>query len=280
MRPASLLALPGVAALSTLAWAGSLDIDRSQRFEDGTGKPVVVTVVSAHPNRVNFRALYPPEHVNQDSGSRTSLVALAAAKPFSGLRRSPRFIVSVSPNGFRSDVPIGLLISDGIVKSLVDGSPPRDVGAATCSIAAAAQYRYSGILCGSDMAPSWRIVDVGEYQPRMCRNAVQSGPMLVDPSGTIGVCPLPRLDSRPVSRLAVCLDAANVMHFVYTAPVDLFSLATWLKEGRLKCKVALGLSGDQQAGIAELATTSRPFGSRHVGASDFPLASAIYLEAK
>jgi hypothetical protein len=224
------------------ALGGPLDIERGKQFNDSAGKPVNLTIVSAQANRVRLKMLYPPEHASPsavEAGPRGTLRELSATNEFAGPRNLPRFILSGTSNGYRHDVPAALLITEGAVKSAIDSSPPGDPAGATCKLAAESKYQYSGILCGADADQGWRILETAQYQPRMCRNALQSGPMLIEKSGEVGICPVARTGAKPTNRMAVCLDAARTMHFVYSDPVELYALAKWLKDGPLQCKMAI-----------------------------------------
>jgi uncharacterized protein YigE (DUF2233 family) len=187
-------------------------------------------------------------------------------------------LLSGSLKGYRQDVPVGLLIADGTVKSSIDTSPPRDPAGATCRLATESKYQYSGILCIADSATGWRIIDTADYKPQMCRHALQSGPMMIEKSGQVGICPTARTGTKPISRTAVCMDATNMAHFIYSEPIEIYTLANWLRNGPLKCKVALSLSSGSQAGFAELSTSSKL--PRFIGSPDQSLASAIYLESR
>jgi uncharacterized protein YigE (DUF2233 family) len=101
--------------------------------------------------------------------------------------------------------------------------------------------------------------------------------MLVESGGVPGICAGADIASQPpYTRVAVCLDRNQDIHFVWSNPTRLYSFARWLAEGRLKCDVALNFSGDIQAGWVQLPTTLQPLIAH--GKVTAPLASAILLE--
>ncbi|MFZ5550861.1 MAG: hypothetical protein ACOZJX_19340 [Pseudomonadota bacterium] len=289
----SLLLLPAAAAAQhTLSRFESY-------FTDEDGTRVTVKVVSAVPGQAALKVLYGPEASNgySDLGLRqprggqsalarqqapaavASLDAMAKAMPFRVASQAERVLMGGGFSGYRSDVPVGLLVSGGRVLSPIDSSPPRVAPPPGCSVAESSSFRFSGLLCVRADTGAWGIVRTGDYRPGMCREAVQAGPLLVEPGGEVGICARSGAPAGPAyARLAACVGPNRALHFALTSPTRLFALSDWLARGPLKCDVALNLSGAEQAGWVDLPSPRFPL-AKGEGGTHLPLASALLIEA-
>lgn len=248
-------------------------------FDGAGGRKVELKVLSAAPGQVRLTVL----SANKLLGRRdqpTSLEEMTATRELGRPRSKERYLTSAGFSSFRSDVPVGLLVSGGKTLSAIDGSPPQAAASGTCPAAQRSQLRFSGVLCVRPDG-NWQILPAAAYQPGMCTEAVQAGPMLIEPGGVLGICEgeAPAARVSPASRLVACVDALNVLHMVLSEPTELFPLATWLRSGPLKCDAALNLSGAQQAGWIRLSSPQRLLASRE-GGTEAALASALLFEAR
>ena len=268
----------GLALVPVMATSQNIG-ERRESFHREDGSTVEVRILSASPNDVRLRVLHAATVVG-DRSSSTSLFAIAGTPDLARPRKRERFLLSAGFSAYRTDVPVGLLISDGRLQSPVDASPPRAQAAVGCAAAARSKYRFSGLLCVGSESDTWKILPTADYKPGQCKEAVQSGPLLVEPGGEPGVCQdASRGSNVPYARLAACIDSAGGLHMVLTGPTSLYSFSQWLATGPLKCNVALNLSGAEEAGIVHLPSWRNLMPSRW-GGVDAPLASALILETR
>jgi uncharacterized protein YigE (DUF2233 family) len=251
----------------------------SDTFVGHDGKPVAVEVVSSISSERRLRVLHAAAVVgNRDIA--TSIKGLSTTPKMAEIHHQQRILLSAGYSSYRTDVPVGLLVSNGKVHSLIDFSPSRTNARSQCDAAAEAKYLFSGILCVPVAARGWQIVPTGQYQEGQCKEAVQSGPLLVELGGKPGICESPHGEVEEVhARMAACIDHDDKLHLVRTDPTTLYSFSQWLLHGRLKCTVALNLSGAGQAGWVRLPTVRKPM-PKFYGGVDTPLASALFLEPR
>lgn len=275
--PTSLSAGVLLAAVTLDAFAQPLQ--RSETAFDGTeGHRVELVVLSAAPGQVRLTVLQSSK-VMARRDQPTSLEGMKDTRELGRPRSAERYLTSAGFSSYRSDVPVGLLVSGGKTLSAFDSSPPRETSHATCPASQRSTLRYSGIMC---VRPDgkWQILPAAEYQPGMCTEAVQSGPLLIEPGGVQGICEGEAAAARPAhSRLVACIDSMNTLHMVLSEPTALFPLANWLRTGPLKCDVALNLSGAQQAGWIRL-SSPRKLVAKPEGGTEAALASALLFESR
>lgn len=238
---------------------------RADSFAGRDGSPVAVQVISATASGARLQVLHPPSvAAMQDKAA--SLEGLSTSKLLVRPTDKWRGLFNAGFSSYRTDVPVGLLVTDGKVLSPIDSSPPRNTSGAACPAAAEARFRFSGVLCVRADNQAWQIIRAQDYQPGACRQAVQAGPLLVEPGGKPGVCePASTSTSTPSARTAVCIDAQNRLSLVRSNATHLHPLAKWLAEGPLKCQVALNLSGAEQSGWMQLSTWRRQIPVLHGG---------------
>lgn len=266
--------------LATLALdAVGQPLQRSEAaFGGAGGQRVELKVLSATPGKVRLTVLHP----NKVLGRRDqpiSLKGMTASRELGRPRSIERYITSAGFSSYRSEVPLGLLVSGGMTLSAIDGSPPEVASGGTCPASQRSTLRYSGVLC---VRPDgkWSVLPAAEYQPGMCAEAVQAGPMLIEPGGVMGICEVEATAAGPShTRLVACVDTMNILHMVLSEPTALLPLANWLRTGPLKCDVALNLSSAQQAGWMRLSSPRRLV-ARGEGGTEAALASALLFESR
>lgn len=267
-------------ALCLAPWAHATPPTTSKdSFVGNGGARVAVQVVSAPASSAQLQVLYPPAVVAvQDTPA--TLQGMAGSKMFVRPVDKWRSLFNAGFSSSRYDVPVGLLVTEGKVRSPIDSSPPRTGAGADCPAAAGARFRFSGILCVRADTQRWEIMRTQDYQPGACREAVQAGPLLVEPGGALGICEAPAAASAaPSPRTAVCIDAENRLHLIRSEATLLHPFARWLAEGPLKCQVALNLSGAEQSGWIRLSTTRRQIPDAQ-GSVQAALPSALLLKER
>lgn len=271
--------LAGVLLAALALHAVAQPLRKSETAFDGAGgHRVELKVLSAAPGQVRLTVLHPKRVIGR-ADQPTSLEGMAATRELGRPRSIERYLTSAGYSSYRTEVPVGLLVSSGKTLSAIDGSPPQAAPGGTCPASQRSTLRYSGVLC---VRPDgkWQVLPAAEYQPGMCTEAVQAGPMLIEPGGVMGICEGEATAARPShSRLVACVDAMNTLHMVLSEPTALFPLANWLRTGPLKCDVALNLSGAQQAGWMRLSST-RKLVAKSEGGTEAALASALLFESR
>ena len=268
-----------VLAASAAALAAAPTV-RTDSFLGLDGVRVVVQVVSADPTASRLQVVHAPAAVALQDKPAT-LEGLSSSQAFVRPADKWRALFNAGFSSYRTDVPVGLLVSDGKVLSPIDSSPARVAGgsgSAACPVAAEAKFRFSGVLCVRSDNQAWQILRTQDYQPGACRQAVQAGPLLVEPGGTVGVCEATP-DAKPSARTVACIDAANRLHMVQAAPTHLHPLAQWLAAGPLRCQVAMNLAGADQSGWIQLSTWRRQIPEAHAGVKA-ALPSALLLSER
>jgi len=114
------------------------------------------------------------------------------------------------------------------------------------------QSLATGVFC-IDQTGRARIFHVGAYRQGTCREAVQSGPVVIEPHGVVGI--LQREDTHPrLARFLTALDRSGKLHFLATTPAHLYDLAQLMvrpvKNGGMDCTDALNLAtGDRESAL-------------------------------
>ena len=277
---AALLVLPALSptgASEEAAWREirpGMDVRRERHQVAGLRKPVTLQVLRADPAQVEIAVV--------DTYSTVS--ARGVKYPSYSLRDLARVTdaLALINGGFGQStyypVPAGLVVQDDRQKSPLN-SASRTQSGVFCMPAAERRTASAttGTTAGASGPPGKaRIVNKGDYRPGLCRQALQSGPKIVEYDGENGI-------SRPAKafeRSVVCVDSAGRVLFVQSSRVSLFHLADILRApeaaGGYDCQAALNLSGDVESGL--LYTTDGKLQS--VGEVDAPVASAIAVRPK
>jgi uncharacterized protein YigE (DUF2233 family) len=162
---------------------------------------------------------------------------------------------------FSFPVPTGLLVDDG--KTINNLNSKSKI--------------QTGIFCVNQSKIS--IIKRSDYRGG-CNNALQSGPIVVEAPGKVGISPSEKEKGRKFSRSLVGIDKDGRLLLIKSNKAFLYDLATLLiKEesaGGLNCIVALNLSGDAESGL--YVPKLGPQGI--IGNTDIPIASAIIITAK
>ncbi|MFT3856812.1 MAG: phosphodiester glycosidase family protein [Aquabacterium sp.] len=139
----------------------------------------------------------------------------------------------------------------------------------------------TGVLCQLASNASWKIMRSADYRAGQCREALQAGPLVVEPGGRAGIGPKEATTRLANLRTVVCLTPDARMKIILTQqPTHLYPLAQWLarseRQGGAGCDAALNLSGDTSSGIAIKGTPREGLSFR--GPGSYPLPSALIFE--
>jgi uncharacterized protein YigE (DUF2233 family) len=222
-------------------------------FAGEDGKRVAVTYVRVNPRSASIALLYLPGLLKSNAPNDVvALKDLLGSDVYRGKGERYRVLLSGGFSSYRLDVPLGLLVVDGTVKSRLNesvGKADPDCGDQLNT----PTFRWPGVFCERTQTREWSIIPAAEYESGTCRQAVQAGPLLVEPGGKVGICSTePKRRPVPYRRSAVCIDRTGGLNLVFTEATHLFPLATWLAradQGGLNCEVALNLAGDSSAGL-------------------------------
>jgi len=251
-----------------------MELRRERHQVAGVRKPITLQVLRADPAEVEIAVV--------DTYSTVS--ARGVKYPSYSLRDLARVTdaLALINGGFGQStyypVPAGLVVQDGRQKSPLNKASRTQSGvfcmpAAERRTASATTRTTAG---ASGPPGKARIVNKGDYRPGLCRQALQSGPKIVEYDGENGIS----RPARAFERSAVCVDGAGRVLFVQASRVSLFHLADILRApeaaGGYGCQAALNLSGDIESGL--LYTTDGKLQS--VGEVDAPVASAIAVLPK
>lgn len=234
-------------------------------------------VLSYAASQVRLRVVSVPFEAGQPEASLLDLAQSRLRR--AELRRKPWALVNGGLSSYRTDAPLGLLVVD----SRVYGTLSRErASSAQRPSASSPQLRWSGVLCRRAGAGGWDIALAERYEPKSCVDAMQSGPLLVEAGGTVGIREDEPERSRPYERSVVCLGEGERMHLVVVErKTHLLPLARWLarpeSEGGLGCRVALNLSGDSSSGLV---LNDPRTGLQRYGPAAFPLPSALLVEPR
>jgi len=275
-----LVALAATSAFASPWWS----LQESLVFPSGDGRQIRADVLTVDLKAANVRIVSVPfEGGAGVSSSEMSLRAFAAALAASHPRyRSKEWIaLNGAFSSFRADVPLGLLVVDGKVYSTLSREKAKP-GWASVGIEFG-QLRWSGILCQLKSTKAWDIVAAAIYQPGLCQQALQGGPVTVASDSIVAVAlNEPRME-KAYKRTMVCLTHENTMRLiVVTQEAHLLPLAQWssraVSAGGLGCRVALNLSGDTSSGMVIRSPANAA--PRYLGEGSFPIPSALVVEAR
>lgn len=100
----------------------------------------------------------------------------------------------------------------------------------------------SGMVCISPV-DGVRIIWANRYREGECPNAVQSGPLIIDPGGAIGISS--RSLKEPSYRHSVmAVEHDGTVHLLWSSPTHLFDIALYLHQiGRFVAAINLGIDG-------------------------------------
>lgn len=274
--------LAAIVLLPAAAAAAGANVVREDATIKSAGLPDVrATVFTVDPARARIRVLTAQDVKYGPSDHHGVSVREAADTPLVG-RVITRHTLLFN-GGFSAadtDVPAGLLVSDGAIVSLASYATKRADPASACALRRVERPRLSGVFC---VAPSGAVSIEGLDKTNFdrCQQAVQAGPMLVERPGEPGVC-----DGATESaiRTAVCLRGQQLLVVVTAAPITLHSLATWLAApagaNGLGCERALNLSGDTSSGAVYfpggLASIKNRF---KAGLGTYPVPSLILVQS-
>jgi len=277
------IAVSMVAASSKVIAASWWSIDETRAFQ-GTGDSLVrVSVLTIDLAKANLRILSVPFELGTSPRSTELSVNGFALK----LSRDKKYqgkewiLVNGGFSSYRVDVPLGLLVVDGKVYStLSKEESKRPIPSTTSEYS---QYRWSGVLCQGRVIRTWDIIPVARYTPGSCHQALQAGPVPVEPISKVAISSSePKSEPRYV-RTAICIVDESTMKIAITQnETHLLPMALWMSKpvagGGLGCRVALNLSGDNSAGVAINSVGSKS--PKLLGVGTFPLPTVLLFEAQ
>jgi uncharacterized protein YigE (DUF2233 family) len=251
---------------------------KATRFPAGNNSSARASVLTVDPSKVEVRIVSVPLVLGaQDRSGDYSLRSLARHLDSTTSSRSSWVAVNGGLSSSREDIPLGLLIVDGKVYSRLATAKGSAATASATSVFSS--YRWSGILCQDRKGGTWDIIPAATYVSRMCYQALQAGPVLVEPDGKIGVAATEPARSKPYMRTAVCLSGGLLKIVVVRDPTNLYPFAKWLSAsesaGGLGCRVALNLSGDSSSGMVQKAPSRQSL--MYFGDGSFPIPSALIV---
>lgn len=282
MRPVAL----GLAALLAFlvapssAVSAAWTLQESREFPVGQGRTARASVLTIDTNAASLRIVSVPIELRRPPGALDiSLLDLAAHLE----QKKPRDSSWAAFNGgFSSssdDIPLGLLVVGGKVYSQL--SREQDGTSLPQAKSEYSKYRWSGVLCQAKKNGAWDIIPASRYRPGSCYQALQAGPVVVEPDGKVAVTPGEPQARRPYSRTVICLSGSTMKIVVVGDRTHLYPLARWLGNGEAKgglgCRVALNLSGDSSSGL--FVKEPGKAGLR-LGDGSFPIPSAVIVEQK
>jgi uncharacterized protein YigE (DUF2233 family) len=272
----------------TLACAFSPVVDAEEpwwrefdsQFLDVERGPVTVKVIALDMDRASLRIV----PISLELGSNRQLPPQVSLRDLAAvLEESPKYhsrdwiAINGGFSSYRVDVPVGLLVVNGKALSTLS----RQKGKSARTGSAFAELRWPGLLCKQRSSQAWDIVAASRYSPSMCTDALQAGPVPIEPEAQLAIAEHERALMR-YRRTVICMAADNRMLLVVTLqPAHLFDLAKWLvrppEQGGAGCRVALNLSGDDSTGLAVKKAGKR---LRIFGEASFPLPTALVFEHK
>jgi hypothetical protein len=256
-------------------------LDHSRSFIGKNGKITKAVILTLDLKDSSLRIVSVPFEVKAASApSEVSLKVFAESISNQPRYRDKEWItVNGAFSSYRADVPLGLLVVDGKVYSTVATERPKSTATKGSEFG---KFRWSGILCQSRDGNTWDIIPASRYQPGLCKQAIQAGPVPVEPNFVLGISQDEANRERPYRRTVVCLSQSTIMKIVLVPEqTHLFPLAQWLIKpetaGGPGCRAALNLSGDTSSGIA---IKSPGKAISFFGEGSFPLASALVFESR
>lgn len=263
-----MLALSSATDVNSATW-WTIDGARSYITENGdTIKPMVVEVdLQSATVRVVSVPFESKAFAESSEISLREFAAILLKDP--EYRAAEWLAVNAGFSSYAVDIPLGLLVSGGRVYSNIQRE--KNEGAS------------SGILCQHGVDGQLDIVMTTDYRPNMCWQAIQAGPVLIEPDGRVAIAPEEPMRRPPYRRTVICLvDETKVKIVLTEQGTNLWPLAMWLAKpeaaGGLGCREAMNLSGDASSGIAIKSSGQQDV--RFFGEGSFPIPTALIFEVR
>ena len=284
MRSRALLLNAGFALLVvTAADASSWRTPNEQyAYKTESGQLIKPTVLDVDTRKYRLRVVSVPFEAHASPGSsELSLRDLANVLSKQQKYRSRDWLlVNGGFSSYDVDVPLGLLVTEGRVYSTVTLEKNKESREGDSEFS---QLRWGGILCQRNSDGPWEIMPATRYRPKTCWQAIQAGPVLVEPESKVGIAANEPALKSPFKRTVICLPKEPTIKVVLTEqPTSLLALARWLarpkSEGGLGCRAAINLSGDTSSGAAIFSSRTKRI--EFIGDGAFPIPSALIVEGR
>lgn len=210
--------------------------------------------VRVDPNKVHVVVLDTYATMSE-AGSKYAAYSLRDLKRISG---AVALINGGFSQSFALPVPAGLVVQNGETTARLNRESKLQ----------------SGVFCMNDEGA--KVVNKADYSDELCRDALQSGPKIVEYDGENGI----RAPKNPFTRSVACVDAEGRVLLVRSSSATLYHLAEVLRapesDGGYGCQAALNLSGDVDSGLLYEIDDEE----KTVGVVDSVIASAIAVVPK
>jgi uncharacterized protein YigE (DUF2233 family) len=277
---------PMICMVAVSAWTASAHADIEVRpkveISRSDGKVAKATAFSFESGAYRVRVLATSSHktTSMQINSGVSIQQAPELPLLKSLLRREALVVNGGFSGSSTQIPVGLLITDGMAAAGPNFATRPAVSGSTCPLLTTQRLQHAGLLC---VDPENRIsigrIDQVKYEE--CRQAIQAGPLVVEHS-KVAVCPAED-NERRYARTVVCTHEQRV-HVLLTEPLTLHELAVSLTSaaGPLKgqCTQALNLSGDSSSGAIYSYPASRVRPNLEVGRGTFPLPSMFVVSRR
>jgi len=256
------------------------DIDvRKVQISRSNGTVATASAFGFESSQYRLRVLATSAHKTTDmpTNSGVSIRQAGQMPVVANLLLREALVVNGGFSGSSTQIPVGLLITDGMAAAGPNFASRPAVAGSTCPLLATQRLQHAGLLC---VNPENRVsigrIDQVKYEE--CRQAVQAGPLVVE-DGKVAVCPAEANEPR-YARTVICTHEQRVEVLV-TDPLTLHELAVALTSpsgpvmGR--CTQALNLSGDSSSGAIYSYRRSKARPIKEAGRGTFPLPSMLVV---
>jgi len=196
----------------------------------------------------------------------------------SGWAQREMLLVSGGKSGSSSDRPDGLLVSSGRIASWSNLQRLPADAKSRCALRQTPRLRLSGLVCvdAANRVSIGKLTDeTASYEN--CRQAIQSGPLLVE-GGKASVCERDPGDGAALYSVVCMREGTRMAIAVTLSPVPIDDLATWLAGAG--CVTAMVLSSGNASGALYSSPQSYQLDGRrprHAGPGSVPVASYVVV---
>nr|WP_297387883.1 phosphodiester glycosidase family protein [uncultured Roseateles sp.] len=201
----------------------------------------------------------------------------------SGWAQREMLLVSGGKSGSSSDRPDGLLVSGGRIASWSNLQRLPADAKSRCALRQTSRLRLSGLVCvdAANRVSIGKLTDeTASYEN--CRQAIQSGPLLVE-GGKASVCERDAGEGAAMYSVVCMREGTRMAIAVTLSPVPIDDLAAWLAgagPAGAGCVTAMVLSSGNASGALYSAPQSYQLDGRrprHAGPGSVPVASYVVV---